>query len=463
MRHAEARAVRRPAARAGWGRWLFGLVIGTFAAASPAQWQSALQACIAGAPSPQQRIGACTDALGSERLSPRERAAALANRGVAWKEAGQIARAIEDYDRAIAADPRFANAYSNRGAALGSEGDLDSAMRDFDRAIELDPALALAYENRGVAFKGRGDLDAAIKDLDQAIRLGPDERSYVERAGAWQAKGDLPKAVADLGEAIKLDPGREELFVSRGLLWERLHDYTHSIADFDEAIRLNPLSAVAYNDRCNTWLIKAAYAQAAADCEQAEKLDPQLATAHFNRGVLWMVATEYARAKDEFDQAIGLDPGLAPAYKSRGVLNYRSGQFDAAQADLSQAIRQLRTDPYVAIWLYLAQARAGHAQDAARDLAQNAPDRGEAAWPSAVIGLYLGSGDPGLVYKAAQQGDARTQGERQCEAAFYIGEWHLLQGHNGQAMRLLEDAARNCPTTFSESGAARAELERVAR
>jgi lipoprotein NlpI len=461
MRHAGPRSARRGAA---CGRWLFVLATGTFAAVSTAQWQSALQACVGAALVPQQRISACTDALKSERLSARERAAALDNRGVAWKETGELGRAIADYDSAIATDPRFANAYSNRGAALGSEGDLDAAMRDFDRAIELDPMLALAYENRGIALISHGDLDAAIKDLDEAIWLGRrNERNYVQRAAAWQAKGDLSKAIADLGEAIRLNPGREELFVSRGLLWDRQQDTTHSIADYDEAIRLNPLSAVAYNNRCNTWLTKQAYAQAAADCDEALKLDPQLATAHFNRGVLWVVATSYDRARDEFDQAIRLDPRLAPAYKSRGALSYARGQFEAAQADLSQANRLLPSNPYVAIWLYLAQARAGHPQEAVQDLAQNAPDASDSAWPEPVIGLYLGHGDPGSVYKAAQQGDARTQGGRQCEVAFYVGEWHLLHGDRAHAVRLFEDAGRNCPTSFSESGAARGELERISR
>jgi rhomboid protease GluP len=88
---------------------------------------------------------------------------------------------------------------------------------------------------------------------------------------------------------------------------------------------------------------------------------------------------------------------------------------------------------------------------------------GQAAWPQPVIELYLGRGDPGSVFKAAQQGDARTQSDRQCEAAFYVGEWHLLRGENAQALRLFEDAQRNCRKSFSESGGARAELDRITR
>jgi len=38
-----------------------------------------------------------------------------------------------------------------------------------------------------------------------------------------------------------------------------------------------------------------------------------------------------------------------------------------------------------------------------------------------------------------------------------------LRGENGQALRLFEDAQRTCRKSFSESGGARAELDRMAR
>gem|GEM_PF-1251612 len=446
------------------GRCLVACAAATLAAAGAAQWRTDVEACAGTALPAEQRIELCSKALESKDLPPPLRATMYDNRGVAWKEKGNLGLAIEDYDRAITLDPTLANAYNNRGAALGAKGDLDAAISDFDRAIRFDADLARAYENRSLALRSRGDLDGAIRDLGEVIRLEPKvERNYVSRAALWDAKGDLVKATADLSEAIRLEPLREELFVARGVLWDRQHDPVHSIADYDEAIRLNPRFAPAYNNRCNTWMIKEAYDQARADCSEAIRLDPQLARAHFNRGILFEIADDNARARDEFDQAIGLDPQFAPAYKSRAALSFYDGHFDAAQTDLSRAAGMPRPDPYVAIWLYLAQARAGRAEAAARELAQGHPEGGDAAWPSPVIDLYLGRRDPGSVFKAAQQGDAGMQRDQQCEAAFYVGQWNLLQGNKNQALRLFDDAQRNCRKSFSESGGARAELDRMSR
>lgn len=77
---------------------------------------------------------------------------ALASRGAAYSEQGDLAGAIADYDRAIEIDPQNTGAYGNRGNARRAQSDLDGALRDLNRAIELG-------------------LDSAIPLRDQVLRL----------------------------------------------------------------------------------------------------------------------------------------------------------------------------------------------------------------------------------------------------------------------------------------------------
>ncbi len=44
---------------------------------------------------------------------------AFFNRGTAYARIGLMKRALADYDRAVAADPRFAKAYNNAGYSAG--------------------------------------------------------------------------------------------------------------------------------------------------------------------------------------------------------------------------------------------------------------------------------------------------------------------------------------------------------
>jgi len=445
-----------------WRQALAGVALILPASWCAAQLKDGSDLCARGSYAPDQRIEVCTQALDTESMSAPVRAATLNNRGVAWKTKGDLDRALADYDEAIRLDPGLANAYNNRGAALGAKGEFDAAMRSFDTAIRLDPGLSRAYVNRGLARQARGDLDGALADFDQASAKDPsDARIFLNRARLWQQKGNPGKALDDLSQAIRVDPTDESLFIARGRLWDQQGNYVRSIADYDEAIRLNPNAASAYSNRCNTWLLKGMLREALADCGQAERIDPGLAPAHFNRGVALGISGDTAKAAAEFDETIRLDPDFAPAYKSRGQLEFDDGRFEAAQADLARASHALDRDPYAALWSYLAQARASRDPAAGRgDLAKTAARLVPGAWPGPVIDLMLDRADPGAVFQAAQQGDPRIQADQQCEASFYVGEWRLLRGEKPQAVRLLEDAQRNCQRSFAESAAAGAELER---
>jgi tetratricopeptide (TPR) repeat protein len=68
------------------------------------------------------------------------------NRALVWCERGEWARAVADYDRAIALDPRHADAHCNRGLARLRQSRPEEARQDFDRCLALDPNLRQSLE-----------------------------------------------------------------------------------------------------------------------------------------------------------------------------------------------------------------------------------------------------------------------------------------------------------------------------
>src|SRR5215469_8778710 len=79
--------------------------------------------------------------------------------------------AIQACDEAIRQNPRDAVSYANRGVEYRNKGDLDRALADFTEAIEINPKFAVAYSNRSDVFRVKGNLDGAIADASEAIRL----------------------------------------------------------------------------------------------------------------------------------------------------------------------------------------------------------------------------------------------------------------------------------------------------
>ncbi len=104
------------------------------------------------------------------------------NRGVVKSSAGHKRKAIADYNRAIALDPRFVDAYINRGNAKAELGRLQSAIADYDLALTLDRQDAHAYYNRGSAkYKLDRQADAMV-DFERAGQLDPQFTLQVVRS-----------------------------------------------------------------------------------------------------------------------------------------------------------------------------------------------------------------------------------------------------------------------------------------
>jgi tetratricopeptide (TPR) repeat protein len=126
-------------------------------------------------------------------------------RGLAYSYAGQHARAVEDYTRAIQLTPHpSASVFNNRGWAYLETGQFDKAVADLSKAIQISPDYLKAYENRAKAYAQLQEWPHAIADYTAAIELGPSRWQYEKRAEARRASGDEQGADEDSKKATEL-------------------------------------------------------------------------------------------------------------------------------------------------------------------------------------------------------------------------------------------------------------------
>lgn len=169
------------------------------------------------------------------------------NRGLAYKEIGQVERAIDDYNAAIRLAPADAKPYTNRGIVFGEIGQFEQAMEDFNAAIALNPKYADAYTSRGLVFEIRGQLEMAVEDYNTAIELKPlNMEAYLNRGVAFARMAQFDRAIKDYDRAISLNPYDYLTYSNRGIALSKSGQVTAAIKDFTSAIALNPRALDAY-------------------------------------------------------------------------------------------------------------------------------------------------------------------------------------------------------------------------
>jgi tetratricopeptide (TPR) repeat protein len=159
---------------------------------------------------------------------------AYSNRGVIYQFYGKDDQALEDFDKAISINPRYASPYNGRGVILDKRGRADEAVAAFDKAIELDPLGGAAYVGRAEIRFQRAQFDLALADLNKFLSLYPsDPPNLIRRGYIYGLMGRWELAVADIrmGYFIFLNPSTKY----QGIIDVTFRDLDRFIARYPES------------------------------------------------------------------------------------------------------------------------------------------------------------------------------------------------------------------------------------
>ncbi len=235
--------------------------------------------------------------------------------------------AIRDAKRLIAATrtPKGrAKAYIDLGLAHAAKGQYRTAVRVLNRAVELAPGLAETYFARANAHRMNGEPAKGLPDCDKGIKLMPDSAyGRLLRGVCYFQMEDMAKASADLAAAVRLDKRQEWIAwiqAFRAETFRQQKRYRESIAAATIALGSRPKLAhpMAYVVRGASRRASGDSPGAVRDTTAAIRLRPDLAIAYAERGAAYRALHEYAKAIDDCDQAIALLPMLDLAYYERG-------------------------------------------------------------------------------------------------------------------------------------------------
>jgi tetratricopeptide (TPR) repeat protein len=270
---------------------------------------------------------------------------------------------------------------------------LERAIAQFDRAIAQDPGFADAYARKSrtqlagywYAFRDPAWRDDAADSLAQAKRLAP------ESTETWLAEAyhhdwgqlDYVRAEVALARVLARSPEHAEAWLARAFVARRDGRFEDSVAAFHRVLQIDPVNIEAMGDFAYLLPLRGEFAQAAALLERARRLgadisglrielelkrgDPEAAWAAVDGASEAWVSHPFSAALSSRDPqriALSLSPALWPEHlrssagypEAHALAQVRgwlvTGRTEQAQAELRaiQVRLQAREVPYPGGW-----------------------------------------------------------------------------------------------------------------
>ncbi len=278
------------------------------------------------------------------------------------RKAADLIEAGNYIERTIRLPPVWATPFYTSALMHLRSGDLARARQDCDRAIALDQTLGDAYWLRAkirMAIDDRDraddDVDAALACVIAAIERGDSSATrYAMRAGLYLDKGALPQAIEDAGKTIALDQQNLAAHLVLSQAFIKQGKFEAAILEAERAAKINPASTDAHMARGVGYQYRGD-AQAAVDAYTAViELQPVLPTPYYNRGLARIAIWERTKADADLEEAdrdfiaASTKPGGASAGNGgRAWLRYRQHREGRPTLDEALSFCRLALEQHV--------------------------------------------------------------------------------------------------------------------
>jgi len=194
-------------------------------------------------------------------------------------------KAIEYFQRAIAADPQYARAYAGMADAywlLGAPGweveqpmgVLQKAQSSAERALAIDPQLAEARAVLAmVRLSYRWDRQGAEREIQEALRVNPSSAlSHQYYSTALTTMGRFDEAIAEARRALDLDPLSAPASTTLAIRYLYAGRLAEAMTQFSKTVDANPEFAVAHWGLAQAHLANGANVRALDELQRALEL-----------------------------------------------------------------------------------------------------------------------------------------------------------------------------------------------
>ncbi|MDE0634729.1 MAG: tetratricopeptide repeat protein [Candidatus Poribacteria bacterium] len=327
-------------------------------------------------------------------------AEAYHNLGRIYAGRGEIEKAIDAQQQAIAKAPNFADAYYHLGVLYSRKQNWSGAITAYQKTVALVPTMPNAYYQLARCYRQTGDTLAAEKamqrfrslekadadiqkHLEAVFSADTDEKAemLLKLANAYLKYERYEEATREFKRVPKHSRSNidiAQVSVGLGRIALEQGNITQAIAYYKHSIQLGLKTTEIYHYLGIAYMQNRDGQNAIKQFHQALVLNADFPASHLMLGTLYATNRKFEDAKKHYLRAIALAPEMAAAYHG---LAYLYGQHDR---NLEKAIELARkaiklsskSSPYhnTLSWLCYKAGKYSEAETAVLEAIKLAPD-----------------------------------------------------------------------------------------
>jgi tetratricopeptide (TPR) repeat protein len=250
-----------------------------------------------------------------------------------YVDCGRPENAVPLLQRALAANPLWADGYLALGIAQWQRGATAEAEAALRKATRVRPGLVQAHFRLGELLAGAGRADDARTSLLRALKLDPGH------AGARAALDSLfPESSGEPRAVSARDEQRARSLFNLGLGMHVAGRLEEAASSYRSAADAWPEYLEAVENLAAVLFALGRYAESAQAYARAAELRPENAAALAGLGASLLGAGEPEKALPALRRALGIDPDQPQASAALGAVLARLGRMDEAIPTARKAV-----------------------------------------------------------------------------------------------------------------------------
>jgi tetratricopeptide (TPR) repeat protein len=248
--------------------------------------------------------------------------------GEAKRLSGQYQAAINEFNTAIALNPKFAPSYLGRARADHALNPKKNILEDLTKTIDLDPNYAEAYMERGMYYIELKDFKAAQADLQMTASLGDSPMVELSLAKLYLAQQDNEAALEAAKRANQMDLSMLEGYLVLGMAYRANNQTIQAVEVLETYLKYQPDNAEAFAVLGAAYYNRGEFDKAEVNLLESLRLNQYNVDGYFWLGQTYLQLEKFDKAISNFQKARDMDEasfdigeGLAKAYMGKLEFN----------------------------------------------------------------------------------------------------------------------------------------------